>query len=34
LGLIPWAGLAPDDSILLVREASSEELYAIEWNAP
>jgi dipeptidyl aminopeptidase/acylaminoacyl peptidase len=34
LGYLPWAGLAPDDSVLLVRETSSEELYAIKWDAP
>jgi eukaryotic-like serine/threonine-protein kinase len=34
LGFISWAGLAPDDSILLVRETSSEEWYAIRWEAP
>ena len=34
LGYMPWAGLAPDDSVLLVRETGSEELYAIQWDAP
>jgi Tol biopolymer transport system component len=33
LGFLSWAALAPDDSVLLVREASSEEIYALalEW---
>ena len=32
LGFMPWAGLAPDDSLLFVRENSSEEIYAIRWD--
>ena len=28
-----WAGLAPDDSLLLTRDASHEEVYAIDWQA-
>ena len=33
LGFLSWSALAPDDSVLLVREASSEEIYALalEW---
>jgi serine/threonine protein kinase len=33
LGFVSWAALAPDDSVLLMREASSEEIYALalEW---
>jgi serine/threonine protein kinase/Tol biopolymer transport system component len=33
LGFLSWAALAPDDSVLLMREASSEEIYALalEW---
>ena len=27
-----WTGLAPDDSILLTRDASHQEVYAIEWQ--
>jgi Tol biopolymer transport system component/DNA-binding winged helix-turn-helix (wHTH) protein len=27
-----WAGLAPDDSLLLTRDASNEEIYAIDWS--
>jgi hypothetical protein len=34
LGFMWWAGLAPDDSVLFVRENSSEEIYAIRWDAP
>jgi len=26
-----WAGLAPDDSLLLTRDASNHEIYAIDW---
>jgi Tol biopolymer transport system component/DNA-binding winged helix-turn-helix (wHTH) protein len=26
-----WAGLAPDDSLLIARDASNEEVYALEW---
>jgi hypothetical protein len=33
-GFISWAGLAPDDSVLFVRENSSEEIYAIGWDVP
>ena len=29
-----WAGLAPDDSLLLVRDTSSQEIYALDWQAP
>jgi hypothetical protein len=34
LGFLSWAALAPDDSVLLMREASSEEIYALEWELP
>lgn len=34
LGFKSWAGLAPDDSVLLMREASSEEIYALDWEMP
>jgi hypothetical protein len=27
-----WSGLAPDDSLLLTRDASHQEVYAIEWQ--
>jgi serine/threonine protein kinase/WD40 repeat protein len=30
----PWAGLAPDDSPLLTRDASFDEIYALDWEAP
>jgi len=30
----PWFGLAPDDSPLLLRSAGSQEIYALEWEAP
>lgn len=29
-----WTGLAPDDSPLLVRDISSQEIYALDWQAP
>ncbi len=29
-----WFGLAPDDSPLLLRSAGSQEIYALEWEAP
>ncbi len=34
LGFMPWAALSPDDSVLLMREASSEEIYALRWDTP
>jgi serine/threonine protein kinase len=34
LGFKSWAALAPDDSVLLMREASSEEIYALDWEVP
>ena len=30
----PWTSLAPDDSPLLVRDTSSQEIYALDWQAP
>ena len=27
-----WIGLAPDDSLLLSRDASDQEVYAIDWS--
>ena len=30
----PWTGLAPDDSLLLVRDISNQEVYALDWQAP
>jgi Tol biopolymer transport system component len=29
-----WTGLAPDDSPMLLLDASIDEIYAIDWNAP
>jgi Tol biopolymer transport system component/DNA-binding winged helix-turn-helix (wHTH) protein len=29
-----WSGLAPDDSLLLVRDTSNQEIYALDWRAP
>jgi Tol biopolymer transport system component len=33
-GELPWIGLAPDDSPLLLRSAGTQEIYALEWEAP
>ncbi len=30
----PWSGLAPDDSPLVARDISSEEIYALDWDTP
>lgn len=30
----PWTGLAPDDSPLVARDASFDQIYALDWNAP
>ncbi len=29
-----WMGLAPDDSPLVLRDASTQEIYALDWEAP
>ena len=29
-----WMGLAPDDSLLLVRDAGTQDIYALDWEAP
>jgi serine/threonine protein kinase/Tol biopolymer transport system component len=29
-----WSGLSPDESPLLVRDASVQEIYALDWDAP
>jgi len=29
-----WNGLAPDDSPLILRHESSEEIYALDWLLP
>ncbi len=29
-----WTGLAPDDSPLALRDASTQEIYALDWEAP
>ena len=29
-----WLGLAPDDSPLLVRDVGTQEIYALDWDAP
>jgi Tol biopolymer transport system component len=30
----PWTGLAPDDSLLVVRDIGSQDIYALDWKAP
>jgi len=30
----PWAGLAPDNSPLVVRDIGTQEIYALDWEAP
>jgi Tol biopolymer transport system component len=32
--LDPWSGLAPDNSPLFERDASFDEIYALDWQAP
>ena len=35
LGLVgEWHGLAPDDSPLMLRDTASQEIYALDWEAP
>jgi len=29
-----WAGLAPDDSPIVMLDQSSHEIYALDWEAP
>ena len=29
-----WMGTAPDDSVLLVRDVSTSDIYALDWTAP
>ena len=30
----PWLGLDPDDSPLILRSTESDEIYALDWEAP
>jgi Tol biopolymer transport system component len=32
--LFLWSGLAPDDSPLVLRDVGTQEIYALEWEAP
>ncbi len=34
LRLTAWTGLAPDDSPLVLRDIGSQEIYALDWEAP
>jgi Tol biopolymer transport system component len=29
-----WTGLTPDDSPLMIRDTSTQEIYALDWEAP
>jgi Tol biopolymer transport system component len=29
-----WNGLAPDDSLLILRDVATQEIYALDWEAP
>ena len=29
-----WNGLAPDDSPLILRDVATQEIYALDWEAP
>ena len=29
-----WTGIAPDDSLLLLRDTSSDEIYSLDWDRP
>jgi len=29
-----WSGLAPDDSVLVLRNVGTQELYALDWQTP
>jgi hypothetical protein len=29
-----WNGLAPDDSPLILRDVATQEIYALNWEAP
>jgi hypothetical protein len=29
-----WTGLAPDDSPLVLRDVGTQEIYALDWEAP
>jgi hypothetical protein len=29
-----WVGLTPDDSLLLVRDAGTQDINALDWDAP
>ena len=33
-GVVPWMGLAADDSPLVTRDHSTGDLYALDWEAP
>jgi Tol biopolymer transport system component len=32
--LYGWTGLAPDDSLLVLRDVGTEEIYALDWQTP
>ena len=30
----PWFGLGPDDSLLLLKDIGTQDIYALDWEAP
>jgi len=30
----PWLGLAPDDSLLLLKDMGTQDIYALDWEQP
>jgi len=33
-GLLPWSGITPDGSPLLMHDVGTQEIYALDWEAP
>jgi hypothetical protein len=30
----PWLGLGPDDSLLLLRDIGTQDIYSLDWEEP
>jgi hypothetical protein len=30
----PWLGLGPDDSLLLLKDTGTQDIYALDWEEP
>jgi hypothetical protein len=30
----PWLGLGPDDSLLLLKDIGTQDIYALDWEVP